>query len=204
MICPKCGFDNLPEAKYCRNCGNSLNNNVNYGYNDSTQVYQTPQKNNNNLLIIGITVIVIALILAGTYLFISNNDNNMFSQENSDNSEVNINTPELKVSTVSFYLDGNPNTGIPATINVGKEHTGESMEVITTYSRDGTNLNNPSSYETHVVDEDGNIIITEYAPIPKYPDYCRIEIRYNNQVYKYGCDMGKYKGSQSSVPYNID
>ncbi|MBQ6220661.1 MAG: hypothetical protein IJJ47_13095, partial [Methanosphaera sp.] len=94
---------------------------------------------------------------------------------------------------------GNPNTGESATINVGKEHFNEDMEVKTTYSRDGVNFNNPD-YEYRTVDADGNISITDYTPMNKYPDYCLISIRYNDKVYQFECDIGKYNGTQSTVP----
>ena len=33
------------------------------------------------------------------------------------------------------------------------------------------------SVETHLtVDSDGNVVITDYTPMPKYPDYCYIEL----------------------------
>lgn len=198
MNCPKCGFINVNGAKYCRNCGQPLNNYQNNQYNNPPQYYNNQQNDNKTILIICITVIIIAAIIAGTFLLLSNNNENLITTNENQNNEYNL--TKLNVNQVSFYLDGNPNTGIPATINVGKEHTGENMEVVTTYSRDGTNLNHPSAYENHVVDKYGNIIITEYAPIPKYPDYCLIEIRYNNQVFQYGCDMDKYKGSQTCTP----
>ncbi|MBR0472842.1 MAG: zinc ribbon domain-containing protein [Methanosphaera sp.] len=199
MICPNCGLENVEGAKFCRSCGHPLNNYQNNGFNNYTQPIPTQKnKNNTTILILCITIIILTAIIAGTYLFLLNNN------EATPNNQANeINIPQLNVSSASFYLDGNPNTGIPATITVGKEHAGENMEVITTYSRDGTNLNSPSGYENHVVDEDGNIKITEYAPIPKYPDYCKIEIRYKNNVYQYGCDMGKHKGSQTSTPRPI-
>ena len=75
---------------------------------------------------------------------------------------------EDMVSHASMYgIEVAKLAGIPATVNVGKEYSGQSMEIMTTYSRDGSNLNNPSSYENHIVDDEGNIQITEFAPIPK-------------------------------------
>lgn len=202
MNCPNCGFVNVSGARYCRKCGHPLNNMMDNGFNGQPQYYPKQANDNKNVVIICITLIVIVAIVMGTFFFLSNNNEKTVIAGEGQSIENNI--THLNVSQVSFYLDGNPNTGIPATINVGKEHSGESMGVVTVYSRDGSKLNNPSSYENHVVDDDGNIVITEYAPIPKYPDYCSIEIRYNNQVFKYGCDMGKYKGSQTSIPKVIE
>ena len=39
-----------------------------------------------------------------------------------------------------------------------------------------------------------------FQPMNKYPDYCLISIRYNDKVYQFECDIGKYKGTQSTVP----
>lgn len=201
MICNNCGFDNRDDAKYCKKCGNSLVT-YNNGFNNT---YSQVEKNESStkLIIISISIIIITLIIAGTvYLTMSNNEN-VNSNDNQNNQLVDT-VKKVQVNTATFYLDGNPNTGITATINVGKEYTGENMEILTTYSRDGYNLNNPSTYENHKVDDEGNIVITVYDPIPKYPDYCNIKIKYNNQLYQFGCDMGKYKGSQTVVPKIIE
>ena len=194
MICNNCGFDNMENSKFCQKCGNPLN----YQNINKNSMYSPGKDNhssNNTVLIICATLIIIVAIIAGTFLFLNNNGNADLTNDNQI-----TNNAVLNVNTASFYLDGNPNSGIPATVNVGKEYSGQNMEIMTTYSRDGSNLNNPSSYENHIVDDEGNIQITEFAPIPRYPDYCLIEIRYNNQTYKFGCNMEKRKGSQTSVP----
>lgn len=199
MFCKNCGFENKDGAKYCQRCGSQLGTSPNIGNMNSFPTNSQPATSDNkNAIIIGITAIIILIILGGTFLLLSDEYEIPFLSGDNDYEDTN-----LQVNTATFYLDGNPNSGIPATINVGKEHTGESMEVMTVYSRDGSNLNHPTDYETHVVDDDGNIVITEYSSIPRYPDYCLIEIRYNNNVFKYGCDMGKHKGSQTSVPREI-
>ena len=203
MFCSKCGFDNKDSAQFCKKCGEPLSvhsNNMKYNPSSGTGKYHS-SKNNKNLIIVCLTIIILVAIIAGT-LFLNYTQSRDLSNNNTNNqvtNSTNINT-ELHVNNALFYLDGNPNSGIPATINVGKEYSGQSMEIMTTYSRDGSKLNNPSSYENHIVDNDGNIQITEYAPISKYPDYCLIEIRYKNQIYQFGCDMTKSKGSQTCVP----
>lgn len=200
MICGACGFNNEENAKYCQRCGNSLNN-YSRGVNTYPQTNNYHQsKNNSNIIIISVTVIIIALIAAGTFLLLS--DSLPFLNDNTHNTSE-ITYDQLKVNTATFYLDGNPNTGIKTTINVGREHTGDTMGVMTTFSRDGVNMNNPSEYSQCVVDDEGDIVFTDYTPIPKYPDYCLIEITYDNQIFKWECDMGKYKGYQTNVPREI-
>lgn len=201
MYCPRCGCENVEGAFYCKKCGCSLNNAPN-----NQPVYTPPQRNSSstkNLLIIAITVLIITLIVAGTLIILSdnNNDGSIINniQKSVSNNQSSDASDTLNVNQVTFYSDGNPNTGESATINVGKEHFNEDMEVKTTYSRDGVNFNNPD-YEYRTVDADGNISITDYTPMNKYPDYCLISIRYNDKVYQFECDIGKYKGTQSTVP----
>ncbi|MBE6494400.1 MAG: zinc ribbon domain-containing protein [Methanosphaera stadtmanae] len=201
MICNNCGSNNRDGAKFCKKCGTSLVIYDNRSFNKSSQVKKN--ESSNKVIIISISIILITLIIAGTVYFTMNNDGNINSNDNQNNQSVDT-VKKVQVNTATFYLDGNPNTGITATINVGKEYTGENIEILTTYSRDGYNLNNPSTYENHKVDDEGNIVITVYDPIPKYPDYCNIKIKYNNQIYQFGCDMGKYKGSQTVVPKMIE
>lgn len=201
MYCPRCGCENVEGAFYCKKCGCSLNNAPN-----NQPVYTPPQRNSSstkNLLIIAITVLIITLIVAGTLIILSdnNNDRSIINniQKSVSNNQSSDASDTLNVNQVTFYSDGNPNTGESATINVGKEHFNEDMEVKTTYSRDGVNFNNPD-YEYRTVDADGNISITDYTPMNKYPDYCLISIRYNDKVYQFECDIGKYNGTQSTVP----
>ncbi len=205
MFCRNCGFENEDNANFCKKCGTSLNNFNNTIQNDShiPETADNSSTEKKNLIIISITILIILAIISGTIIFITNNNVNTGSSDN-QNSAAPTASKGLTVNTASFYLDGNPNTGITATINVGKEHTGENIDIMTTYSRDGSKLNNPSSFEIHQVDSDGNVVITEYGAIPRYPDYCLIEIRYDNKNYKFGSDMGKYKGTQTNVPRVVE
>lgn len=203
MHCSRCGFINKPGSKFCQKCGNPLNNS-NYGTNINTfsqSNYSNKPKSNNYLFILITTLVVIALIIGGTFVFLSYNhmDSLPLSLFSLDN-EGTENTGDIEVNSATFYLDGNPNTGITTTIHVGKEHAGETMGVSTTFSRNGDNINNPTEYEQCVVDEDGDIVFTDYTPIPRYPDYCVIELTYGNSRYQFGCYMEKRKGTQTSVP----
>ena len=197
MFCKFCGTENKDNDKFCKKCGNSLIQDIREV---NHSLHNNNHSSNKNLIIICITILIIITIISGTILLYDYENVISSNITNQNNQSIN---KELQVNNATFYLDGNPNTGITATINVGKEFTGENVEIMTTYSRDGSNLNNPSNYENHEVDTDGNIVITEYAPIPKYPDYCIIEIRHNNKLSKFGCNMGKYKGSQTSVPERL-
>lgn len=193
MFCPNCGFNNVEEARFCKKCGTQLNpqNNIKYTNNSSSD--------NKNLIIICITVIVILCIVAGTYIMLSQNAN---TGENL-NTSMPIQNKSIRVNSVTFYSDGNPNTGETATINVGPEFSGEQIGVMTLYSRDGVRQNSPTSYEIHTVSVDGNVVITDYTPMPRYPGHCLIKIKYNDVIYQYECDIGTYKGTQTIVPEEI-
>ena len=202
MYCQNCGFNNVEEARICKKCGSPLNqtNNPNSTGNSST--------NNRNLIIICITILLILLIAVGTFIFTSNNVNNEENTQSNvpvenNNQNVSLENKSIKVNSVTFYSDGNPNTGETATINVGSEFSGEQIGVMTFYSRDGVSQNSPTSYEMHTVDADGNVVITDYTPMPRYPGHCLIKIKYNDVIYQYECDIGTYKGTQTIVPEEI-
>ncbi|RAP48673.1 MAG: hypothetical protein BZ135_00400 [Methanosphaera sp. rholeuAM6] len=160
-----------------------------------------------NVLIICVTIIICVLLIAGTLLLINKNNDVSFTKiinsESNDNKINVLSEEDFNVNSVTFYSDGNPNTGETATVNVGKEHSGETVDIITLYSRDGSQMNYPSTYETHTVDVDGNVMITDYTPMPKYPDYCRIEIIYNGNKHVYECDIAKHKGTQTAIPREL-
>lgn len=177
-----------------------------------------------NVMIICITIIIAVLIISGTFLLINSNDMNLLNRlsndnndnsfsnnennGNNDNSANNANTETvdstgISVKSVTFYSDGNPNTGETATINFGPEYSGKTVNVKTFYSRDGTRQNYPSSYEAHTIDSNGNIVVTDYTPMPKYPSNCVVEVNYNGYTSSYECDIGTYKGTQTAIPRRI-
>lgn len=177
-----------------------------------------------NVMIICITIIIAVLIISGTFLLINSNNNNLLNRldnENNDNSNSNsgnnenngnsesnentqtVDTNAITVKSVTFYSDGNPNTGETATINFGSENSGKTVNIKTFYSRDGTKQNSPSGYESHTIDSDGNIVVTDYTPMPKYPSNCVIEVNYNGITSSYECDIGTYKGTQTAIPRRI-
>ena len=119
------------------------------------------------------------------------------------NTSMPVQNKSIKVNSVTFYSDGNPNTGETATINVGPEFSGEQIGVMTLYSRDGVRQNYPSDYEMHTVSADGDVVITDYTAMPRYPGHCIIKIKYNGNIYQYECDIGTYKGTQTTVPEEI-
>ena len=113
---------------------------------------------------------------------------------------LNENINALKIKNVTFYSDGNPNTGEVATINFGSENAGKSVEVKTTYHRDNAVLSGPVSFESFVISSDGTVTITDYTPMPRYPDKCHIEVKCNGSSFSSDCNIGTYKGTQTVKP----
>lgn len=180
-------------------------------------------KSSKNLIIICITVIICTALIVGSVLFISYSDNgtndnsNVNSSANvvsdsvnqsSDNNKVNTDnkktTTTQEASTpntisyvdwVEFYLDGNPNTGVDATIYVGPEYSSEDVEVGVRYSRNG-NYFEFEGYNWYTVGSDGTIFVRTYAPVNKYPDKCEISLTHNGNTLSLTCPMKKHKGTQ--------
>ena len=160
-----------------------------------------------NVIIICITAILCLLIISGTFIYLNlnNNGNSFININNEGNSQGNNikSSDEITVNSVTFYSDGNPNTRETATVNVGKEHAGKTINVLTLYSRDNVQQSDMSVETPLTVDSDGNVVITDYTPMPKYPDYCYIQITYNGHIYQYECDIATHKGTQTAIPRKI-
>ncbi|WP_455645867.1 hypothetical protein [Methanosphaera sp.] len=175
---------------------------------------------NKSLIIICITVILCAAIISATAIMITNNNQNNANtnQENSvssntSNSEgstgssssssssestsTSQTTTAFRIKSATFYSDGNPNTGEKATINVGSEHAGETIDVMTYYYRGNSRLNYPSGYTTLVVNSNGEVSLTDTTPMPKYPSKCHIDIMYRGSTYTADASIGTYKGTQT-------
>lgn len=150
------------------------------------------------VIILSLIVMVAFIVCSTAYLFVSDTQINLFDNlfnDGIENDSVNVTNP-IEIEYVTFYSDGNPNTGESATINVGAQHQGEVIQVSTAYSRDGRSLNTPV-YENKTVDSEGNVEI--YAPesMRYYPDYCVVNIRNDYTSFTGNCSLGKYTGYQT-------
>lgn len=172
----------------------------------------------NRLLIILITVILAVVIIACTAVLITHdnisNDNQVAQANNtsntqntesssdssSDNAQSSATTSSSSSSTdiysVTFYSDGNPNTGETATIYLGTQNAGKTVQVSTTYYRDGHKFND-GEFATVTVDNSGNIKITDTTPMNKYPDECVIVVDDGSTSVTKTATLGTYKGSQT-------
>lgn len=179
MYCPKCGFENRDDARFCKKCGNPFNTSPNNIDNSS----------NNNLLIIVITVIVIIAIIAGTVIFLTNdgftsqNTLDNISEENNTSNENSVNTTQtvssndgdLKIISGSFTT-GSP---LPAktyiTVNVGQQHAGENVKIQVFYTHDGYRLN-AGNIVPMTVDNTGHFTMNTLNNLNHYPDHASITL----------------------------
>ena len=160
----------------------------------------------NQVEIICITVLLCLSIVSGTVIIMNNG--NGFELDSLQNEPVNFFTQLLTghkeieyVEWVDFYLDGNPNTGVDATIYVGEDYAGQEVEIQMDYSRDGYQFQS-DPYRNYTVADDGSIFVRTYSALNKYPDECIIKIRQNNP-YTVLCPMEKHKGTQHVYVTNI-
>ena len=120
MKCPKCGTDNNDNAKFCKGCGENLQN-----VSSSTNQSSKP-KSSKNTLIICATAIICVLIIAGAFVLLSNgssDESNMNLPTNeSEDSSVDADISENSVDTMTYseacsYLSGASDTVIQNTFD---------------------------------------------------------------------------------------
>lgn len=153
--------------------------------------------NERNLIIVCVTAILCVAIVAGTLVVTTLNTNIPVISDNSNNNQTSSASEEpLDIKSVTFYSDGNPNTGEVATINFGSQHAGKTVEVSTVYYRDGVAFNN-QEFATVTIADDGTVKITDTTSMRKYPDKCVINVRYESLTFTKTASLGKYTGSQT-------
>lgn len=113
VFCPDCGAENADSAKFCKNCGHTLNANrpikdnyVNTGIDPSARVNDNSNSSNSNinsnsksdnknLIIICLTIVICALLIAGAMVMFSNsNANDNDSDALSDSASLNSDSVE--------------------------------------------------------------------------------------------------------------
>ena len=113
VFCPDCGAENADSAKFCKNCGHTLNANrpikdnyVNTGIDPSARVNgnsnssnsninSNSKSDNKNLIIICLTIVICALLIAGAMVMFSNNGaNDNDSDALSDSASLNSDSVE--------------------------------------------------------------------------------------------------------------
>lgn len=193
MICQNCGCLNASNSPYCKNCGSPLINNSPM---DNAQPQYTNSSNSNAIIIICITVILLALIIAGTFLVMSNNngdanalinnthanahqaasDEKTQSAVTQDNSEESVTESlPLEIRSGSFYTGSSLSDKTKCTVFVGSQYSGQQVKISVLYSRDGSNLNQGKVVPV-TVDGSGYVTVYSANAFKYYPDYAYITL----------------------------
>ena len=166
MICSECGFENKEGAQFCKKCGKPLKSSK--GNSSST--------NSNKLIIICVAIIALALIIAGAFIFLSNNSQDNAISTNSDNS-----TKVVEESSAIEIINGTFSTGSSlsdktyCTVYVGEEYAGENVKISVLYSRDGSNLNQ-GKIVPKTVDGSGCVSVPSADSFKYYPDHAIVTL----------------------------
>ncbi len=193
MICPNCNSENNEGAKFCKKCGTPLNNKkMDHG----TLINSMEnEKSDNTTKIIIIALIIVALVLAGAFIYLQGFGNGN-SQSTSTSDAENVSTaatPQSSSSTATpqsssssmKILSGSFSTGSAesdktyASIYVGTQYSGQSVIVQIWYSRDGSTLNHGNMVPV-TVHSDGYIQVSSADAYHYYPDTAKINLYDSN------------------------
>ena len=108
MKCPHCGSLNKDDAKFCKNCGNHINNSSlayqdKFGKNKS--VKDEGSSKSKNILIVCITVIICVAIVAGALIYMNGNSDDgavVNDTVNTTNQSINVTPKSWKL--VDSYM----------------------------------------------------------------------------------------------------
>ena len=204
MKCSKCGAENSDGAKFCKKCGNPLDEKTINHEEIINSVGNNKTKSNGNttkMIIIALAIIAVVLACAFAYIYTSGNstadDSNVNSNAGSSNQTVNQDdssqktassnpektaqsqTTSMKIQGGSFSTGSAESDKTYATIYVGKENAGKDVIVQIFYSRDGNSLNNGNMVPASV-HSDGYLYITSADAYHYYPDYATIKLYDSN------------------------
>ncbi|MBQ6512562.1 zinc ribbon domain-containing protein [Methanobrevibacter sp.] len=191
MICPNCNSENNEGAKFCKKCGTPLNNKkMDHGTLINSM---ESEKSDNTTKIIIIALVIVALVLAGAFIYLQGFGNGN-SQSSSDAANVSTAaTPQSSSSTATpqsssssmRILSGSFSTGSAesdktyASIYVGTQYSGQSVIVQIWYSRDGSTLNHGNMVPV-TVHSDGYIQVSSADAYHYYPDTAKINLYDSN------------------------
>ncbi|WP_406533136.1 zinc ribbon domain-containing protein [Methanobrevibacter sp.] len=191
MKCPSCNTENNDSAKFCKKCGTALNNNtINH---ENMIKSMSKDKSDNTTKIIIVALIIVAIVLAGVFIYLQTSGHNDSQAQNASASQNTTANPD-KTATPSSQpektaqstgsmkiLGGSFSTGSAdadktyASIYVGKQNAGKSVIVQIWYSRDGNTLNNGNMVPASV-HSDGYLYISSADAYKYYPDHATINL----------------------------
>ena len=191
MKCPSCNTENNDSAKFCKKCGTALNNNtINH---ENMIKSMSKDKSDNTTKIIIVALIIVAIVLAGVFIYLQTSGHNDSQAQNASASQNTTANPD-KTATPSSQpektaqstgsmkiLGGSFSTGSAdadktyASIYVGKQNAGKRVIVQIWYSRDGNTLNNGNMVPASV-HSDGYLYISSADAYKYYPDHATINL----------------------------
>lgn len=196
MRCPNCDSENSDSAKFCKKCGTPLEKKaINHANMINSMNNKSGSDNTTKYIIIAL--VVVAIVLAGTFAYIygfGNNQSNVAPQQvNNDTQEVaesdepaqaqttQASQPQTTAMSIlggSFSTGGGLEDKTYASIFVGPEHAGEKVKIQIFYSRDGSTLNN-GNMVPKTVDSSGYIEVSSADSYKYFPDFAEINL-YDN------------------------
>lgn len=184
MKCQNCGSLNSDNAKFCKRCGNSLQQETLANqFNNNSNVNNVDEDKSKNILIICVAAVICVLIVAGAFIILNGNSNNDDSGVNTVDNTVNntvdtVNsTPEapLEILGGSFSTGSSASDKTKAHIYVGNDHAGERVKITALWSNNGQTLNN-GNILTKTVDSDGYVNFNSADPFSVYPDHALVKL----------------------------
>lgn len=187
MKCPNCGSLNSDNAKFCKRCGNSLQQETLANqFNNDSNVNNVKEDKSKNILIICVAAVICVLIVAGAFIYVNyNNDNN---SDVANVAPVDNNTPStataeaepdpvtnMKILGGSFSTGSSASSKTKAHIYVGSQYAGQSVKITAIWSRDGSNLNN-GNILTKTVDSSGYVNFNSADAFSYYPDHADVKL----------------------------
>lgn len=199
MICPNCKSENAEGAKFCKKCGAPLKKTISH---EKMINSMSGDKSDNTTKIIIAALIIIAVVLAGAFIYLQTSGNSASTQHSSDaqnaassisnNNAADSSQPAQATQSSSSskpaqsssnmkILGGTFSTGSEledktyAHINVGRENAGKSVIVQIWYSRDGNTLNHGNMVPV-TVDSSGYLDVSSADAYAYYPDFAEINL----------------------------
>ncbi|WP_407424483.1 zinc ribbon domain-containing protein [Methanobrevibacter sp.] len=204
MKCPSCNTENNEGAKFCKKCGTALKNNkINH---EEMIKSMSNDKSDNTTKIIIVALIIVAIVLAGVFIYLqgfghhdsqaqnasASKGNSSVSQSDSASNPVKSATPTssepektakstnpIKIQGGSFSTGSADADKTYASIYLGKQHAGEKVIVQIWYSRDGNTLNHGNMVPV-TVHSDGYVELSSADAYKYYPDYATINVYDSN------------------------
>lgn len=190
MYCPECKSENSDSAKFCKKCGTPLKSNE-VSHKKMINSMSNESSGTDTTKIIIIALIVVAVVLAGAFVYLYGFSNDNQAQDNSQDNDAQVQssnepaqatqtsssnpTSAMTIKGGSFSTGSSLSDKTYASIYVGSEFAGENIIIQIFYSRDGSALND-GNMVPKTVDSSGYIEVASAEPYSYYPDYATINL----------------------------